>query len=606
MAVCLLAAGPARAAVGPGRAATVFGDISFNVSPFYQDPGFHGYAEYQVRIANRAAHVTHEVKLTLPHSGWSRNAFLGSVTCTVRVAPASEKVVSLFQPALPLGGYDVEVAIDGRRQSNWIDLKGVERQNTGPNYTESFLPRVLVSASLHNGFQGNLHKADFVQPIQRQAPTGTFTTGIQVISKQAKAWSERWLGYSSYDEVVLTSGELKSLGPNVQTALWRYVECGGSLVIVGPWKNPLPWKGTATTLVEPLPPAQGVPLRSHSAGFGQCIVSPETDLSKLDPAQWRHIAEAWTRTGRRWEQQQVATVTGANRVFPVIEDLTTPVRSLFLVMVLFAITIGPLNLFVLSRRQRKIWLLWTVPAISLLTSGGVLGYMFWREGWQGHVRVEGVTVLNETTGRATTLGWIAFYTPLTPGDGLHFGPDTELTPLLRGGPETRGVLRSTRTIDWSDDKQHLAAGWVTARLPAHFMVRKSEIRPERVTVRRAKDGSLGVTNRLGVAIHQLWYADHRGKIFTAADIPTSGRAMLKPAADAAVAAGNPQLLRQAYGLNWLQIHDVLTRSPQLSLRPGCSIATLEDAPFIEPGLRQAEFKGRSVVYIIHRESADAH
>ena len=43
-----------------------------------------------------------------------------------------------------------------------------------------------------------------------------------------------------------------------------------------------------------------------------------------------------------------------------------PVRGLFVLVLLFALGIGPVNLWLLSKYKRRIWLWWNVPAISLL------------------------------------------------------------------------------------------------------------------------------------------------------------------------------------------------------------------------------------------------
>ena len=53
------------------------------------------------------------------------------------------------------------------------------------------------------------------------------------------------------------------------------------------------------------------------------------------------------------------------------------------------------------------------------------------EGWQGYARIEGMTILDENEQRATSVGWLGLYTLTTPEGGLHFHPDTELTPHLR-------------------------------------------------------------------------------------------------------------------------------------------------------------------------------
>ena len=65
----------------------------------------------------------------------------------------------------------------------------------------------------------------------------------------------------------------------------------------------------------------------------------------------------------------------ANRAFPVVEDIGVPVRGLLALMFLFALAIGPVNMFVLARKKRKLWLFWTVPVISFVTCLAVLGYM---------------------------------------------------------------------------------------------------------------------------------------------------------------------------------------------------------------------------------------
>src|SRR5438034_7340094 len=86
---------------------------------------------------------------------------------------------------------------------------------------------------------------------------------------------------------------------------------------------------------------------------------------------------------------------------------------------------------ILNRHNRRIWMLWTVPVVSFFTCVLVFGFMVVTEGWQGHVVLASVTLLDEVEKRATTMGRTAFYSPLTPGDGLRFSPETEVSPLGR-------------------------------------------------------------------------------------------------------------------------------------------------------------------------------
>src|SRR5262245_65048865 len=97
------------------------------------------------------------------------------------------------------------------------------------------------------------------------------------------------------------------------------------------------------------------------------------------------------------------------------------------------------------------------------------------EGWQASVRAEAMTILDENARRATTVGLTAFYSPLTPSDGLRLSYDTEITPQLPGRGGYYAFARSgvtggaARTINWTED-QHLDVGWVRAGVPAHFIV----------------------------------------------------------------------------------------------------------------------------------------
>ena len=285
----------------------------------------------------------------------------------------------------------------------------------------------------------------------------------------------------------------------------------------------------------------------------------------------------------------------ANRVFPVVEKLVVPVRGLFLLMLIFVIVIGPLNLFILSRRKRKIWLLWTVPAISLITCVAVSAYSILSEGWSGKARTAGLTILDESSHQATTIGWSAFYSPLTPGEGLHYGYETELTPQIGSQYSYNRSQAGHRSVDWTED-QHLASGWVSARVPAHFRIRKSEVRRERITLNRGPGDSLSAVNGLGVDVRDLWLADRDGRIYSVKNLKAGSSAVmaLQPNAQA---HGIVEELRLAFaGSDWFNLPK-WTHSPERLLMPGCYIAATDSSPFIEDGLKDVgSRKNESVIY----------
>ena len=196
------------------------------------------------------------------------------------------------------------------------------------------------------------------------------------------------------------------------------------------------------------------------------------------------------------------------------------------------------------------------------------------EGWAGHVSTTGVTVLDEVSQRASSISWLGVYSPITPGDGLHFGYDTEVTPHLKTdfGLYYRYRDGSSRTIDWTHD-QHFQSGWVKALVPSHFMVRTSAQRLERLAVHRQPDGSLKAVNALKAPVVRVWVADATGQIHIGENIPAGKEAALQPSA--LRAEGKAAALRQGFAGYWLKLNQSLPVHPEEILRPGTYLAVLD-------------------------------
>ena len=521
-----------------------FDDITITPELHPSGTTFHGYAEYRVGISNRSPDKAHQVTLILPKRSHSHSGGqIREMTRTVVVGPSATVHVSLLQPPMLMYGRALGVVIDGKVQKedvplsigqhgrsvyiSYVSTGGSRRArvSSSPLSLQILISRNVDATDLHT------HADRLLNPLSSSSrapssPSGGFppssgrssSAPYQTIDLgfPVSKWSTSWIGFSRYDGVVVTDDDIRRMPPDVQSALWRYVECGGALFVLGGRERPESWRVEGSLKSESPSDAPG--WAAYDVGFGRYIVSPDIDTKGLDRDQWRLIVASWLETAAPWRWKGV--VERANTIFPVASGLGIPVRGLFFLMLLFAVAIGPLNLIVLSRKKRRIWMLWTTPAISLITCLAVFTYATFAEGWNRHARTDGLTLLDERSQRATTIGWTAFYSGLTPSDGLHFGYETELTPLAESM-----TTNIARTVDWTHD-QHLANGWVTARVPAHFMVRKSEMRRERITVRRGTDADLKVVNGLGADINQFWLADRDGTLYSATNIPAGVEAAL--------------------------------------------------------------------------------
>ena len=133
----------------------------------------------------------------------------------------------------------------------------------------------------------------------------------------------------------------------------------------------------------------------------------------------------------------------------------------------------------------------------------------------------------------------------------------------------------------------MRSGWVTARLPAHFMIRKSQRRQERLICRRTGEDQITVVNGLGVGIKRLHLADEAGRVFTGGEIAAGVSMELSVGALHLHAVGAKKGLRDVYDADWIMTMNEVLKKPETYLVPLSYIAELEGSPFLEPGLEKA-------------------
>ncbi len=552
--------------------------VDVTVEPFDRfNRSFHGYVEYRVRLKNRSVSDEKRVELRYPDESYQSGNSIGSLNKAVLLRPDTEIVVSLFQPALAMSGQgQLAVTVDGK--DDLVDMPiqshGVVsmrwRRSTGP------YPCLLLSRGLNS---------EMIQAVEEEykIPGGASRPGRRGSSAlpyevkrseiEVAQWSGHWLGYSRYDGVFLSGREFRMAPSHVRDALTRMVECGGILVVVGPWQMPSAWQRFSEIQA-------GVPV--YYAGFGLCYQVSESDPTRWNKALWRHMRGKWQSHAQF--RSAMSTPEDANRGFPVVESLAVPARGIFLLMLVFAILIGPVNVFFFSKRGKRMRLFWTVPLVSLLTSGVVFAYSILSEGITNRIRLSGVTILDQRNHHAATEGLLAYYCPLTPGGGLDFDTQTELLPQV-GMNSWRDSGRA-RSMVWSD-RQVLDDGWIVSRVPAHFTVRRNETRRERLVLRHDTDGRQYATNSLGARVIQVWLADTQGTVYHTEDIAAGqSQELTKHSAwtrrQAAPGACQEDTRR------WHGHIEEIERHVGELLRPGTYVAQLEGNPFMEQGLKTGE------------------
>ncbi|HUX00354.1 MAG: hypothetical protein WBD63_02760 [Phycisphaerae bacterium] len=294
------------------------GDVGVTPTPMVSCETKHGYREYRFTVRNYSTTRPHVVTVFLPHDVDHGGSSLARITRSVAVGPDAAANVSLLQCSLGIGGDGAGFQVRGERTADrtYMDVSLDQHGWWNPyGGADEFDPVIFVGRGV--AAAPNLGSPDDVTVGRAEQPVGQ--------------WSSDWLAYTAFDGVIVAGGEVGTMPPHVRLALVRYAECGGTLMVIGDWELPAGWRR-----VETLPTGAVV----YDAVFGRCIVGPSGSTGDVSAfmASAQETLEPWRR---------IEDVLGAHRKFPVVEDLSVPVRGMMGLMLAFVVLIGPVNLLIL-------------------------------------------------------------------------------------------------------------------------------------------------------------------------------------------------------------------------------------------------------------------
>lgn len=567
------------------RAQTQFEDVSVSASAM-SGMVSHGYVEYRVGLINHSRTTDHVIELSMPAKSYAQGNTISGLSRTVRLAAGASAVVTMYQPALPLAGNGVAISIDGRTRNGAAEyvIPGVAANSIMGGFSSQIMLTVLISRSIDDDFDTELKMivsgvGPTTMPMSGPAGihysmSGSYQSEVVRAEGPISEWSTNWLTYTRYTAVAIAREDYERGPAAVREALLAYARTGGTLLIVGEVKLP-----DAARLVG----SSGM-LKDYHYMFGRVLMSSETNIEIWGKdLQWKVFSENCMATETRW--LDVASPFVAMERSTEFQQNTLPLRGMFAMMVLFGVVIGPVNLIVLGKMRRRMWMLWTTPVIAFVACASIMTYNLFSEGWDSRVRVQAVTILDEANHHATSHGWARYYCPLTPGDGLHVNMATMVSPVVeRGNYWSMRQSGSAKTIDWTRD-QHLQSGWIAARTPTYLMFDVDETRRERLIIKRIDDKTLSVSNGLGAKINSLSLADANGKVFVGGDIAAGAEKTLA-ANGQTVAVTTLGIAEDGLANSRVEIARRVARDSINYLRPNMYIAQLDGSPFVQSGLSE--------------------
>ncbi|HEX9986565.1 MAG TPA: hypothetical protein VGF69_25130 [Thermoanaerobaculia bacterium] len=541
----------------PARAAT-FGDVTVTERPSLPAPTYNAYYEYRFELANNGPkqHVVTLTALTIQPYGSTR----WQVSRSFVLAPRSRGVGTI--PQLIRAGSTAQtllVTVDGTPQRQAVPLNS-------PSVGDQSFTAVLV---------GDTVSTDRLNAELQATSTANF--GYVRAGTGAVDWSTSWLQYSRFGGVLLTVRDWELLAPPVREALLRWSYAGGVLAFAGP-----------APALPVVPPDRGKSRINFAPnGLGGIVLLPEFDTT-FDFNDMRGLRSFWQRHIISSLETRSAVET-----LPLLPNQPLPATSMFSIMLVFAIVAGPVNLFVLARRNKRIWLFWTVPLLAIVASVIIVASLLINEGWVRVQRSRTLTLLDENRGEAATFGWTGVYSTAAP-ERIRFANTTQ----VQVPDETE-----TSEANWSEGQDLVS--WVRSRVPTYFVVRKSEARRERLTI-RTEGSNLTVVNGLGAPITRLLVATDDGTVYQTGKVPAGARAPLERTVlrtDTRAVAPDGFMQRPE---TWPGTIERFSQNPRSALHPGMYVAVLDGSPFLETVVeRPTKLMAETVVVGVTKRSADA-
>ena len=570
---------------------------------------YHGTTVHRFVVEN-PTDLRRTVTISMPDRQYGQGG-LESMTATVAVEGRSSASVAMPQPPVDFKGNHLFRIEERGTDPSSFNLEAEDffalYYGSGKNI---LLPTVLLSRSLsaedfvaawHGQLEGVLKSAG------QRTEDASYFEPLRFM-REPEAWPREWVDFSAFDGCFVAEEDYRRLPAETRGALMDYAAAGGTVVLVNMRTLPPEW--TARLAGEPAPGQAVAGLQVGRFGFGHValLFGQVALVETIDPQTWggpdaqnrllacfEHARKPWmTRMGRSDFNMQDCL-----RDIPLGRDMDIPVNFFFFLLLAFAIVAGPVAVWLAAKHNRRMWLLWAVPAFGLLFSGAIFVSILLVEGVTPTQRRQAITLLDQTTRQAVTLGAVGVYAPAAIRDGLSFDYGTEIAPIRFG--EEKGAR-----IVFGQRQRYL--DWVPPRMAAFFRLRRSETRAERLVVERKDDGALEVVNALGAPIERLRLWDDAGVLHEAMNVPPGARQTLRPV-DKDVSPAQAQdvyawMRQYAYAVQepgWsFDIRDKGLRTSGFASAPRTYIAHLAGCPFLENPLGDRKTKGSDAALVAGR------
>ena len=325
--------------------------------------------------------------------------------------------------------YDISIK-DGYNRGN-LEINDFEIRRGAEKYHHlaipvAQLPQITVEDSLGDrhrvGYSSNSREVLYIAGMeswlsQKELTDLTSRLGLprEFISQvEPEMLPENWLCFCPFRSVVIEESDFRLLGQGEKSALMRWVRSGGELRITRAGENE-----EQKTLL-------GTVIRTND----DPLTTFMQNLQKIRRHQlgWESYSDKFT--------------------FPYDVEGSSGYMGGFLLATFFLIAAGPVNYIYFRRKKRIRMLLISLPVISIAFCLLIILHFVGTQGFSKKGGTVSLSVLDENTDGAVTLGAHSIYSGLYPFGGFQFSAKTSFYPLKK---------EKDYTIDMTT-KLHLKSG----------------------------------------------------------------------------------------------------------------------------------------------------
>lgn len=324
----------------------------------------------------------------------------------------------------------------------------------------------------------------------------TFLTGIAPLD---------WRAYAGYAGIVVTDKEWRAMDPGARVAIGQYVKGGGRLLVL------VPDETAATTL--PAFPKPDDPKLGNQAGLGRAgfaLTEQQNAASIIKALAWNGSTdpsekEMLSQSLRNWRNN-------APEFFPRRSSVFTGFLML-IVLVAFAILIGPVNLFVFAPAKRRHRLFFSVPVIALSTSLLLLVFVLLSDGIGG--KGHRYLLIENRPGEGEAVNHIIQYQTSRCGVLFSTGFESKASAIIRdlgdaGTGFNQGTSGEARELVAEPDNLTGSGPWFVSRTNQNYRVAALVPGRGRVEVRGQGAGAQ-LTSTFAYPLEAIWFRDAEGK-----------------------------------------------------------------------------------------------